>query len=75
VKNIEFPISIKGISKFFKHNPQLDIKINILLQKTNGEVFSYEFGLGHGSKSINLLILQRKDSDESSVNHFLLILK
>ena len=75
VKNIEFPISIKGVTKFVKQNPQLDIKINILLQKTNGEVFPYEFGLGHGSKSINLLMLQRKDSDESSVNHFLLILK
>ena len=31
-------------------------KSNILYQKTNGEVYPLEFGLGNGGKIINLLL-------------------
>lgn len=72
-KDLKFPISIRGIEKFLKINPDLDIKINILYQKTNGDIFPFEFGLGKGKKIVNLLMIQRKKNDESAVNHFLLI--
>ncbi len=70
---IQFPITNKGIEKFCKLNPKLDLKINILYLKTSGEIFPLEFGLGGGSKVVNLLMVQRKDSESSAVNHFLLI--
>ena len=70
---IQFPITNKGIEKFCKLNPNLDLKINILYRKTNGEIFPLEFGLGGGSKVVNLLMVQRQNSESSAVNHFLLI--
>ena len=72
-KGISFPITIKHIGKFIKNNPTLNLKLNILYQKTNGEVFPMEFGLGKGNKIVNLLMIQRKNDDVSAVNHFLLI--
>lgn len=72
-KNVDFPISIKGIIKFLKINPKLDLKINILFSDTDGQVFPYEKGLGNGSKTINLLMVQKKKTDETATNHFLLI--
>ena len=71
--NISFPISIKGVRKFLKINPNLDLKINILFADTNGQVFPYENGLGSGTKTVNLLMVQKQNSDDSAVNHFLLI--
>ena len=73
VSGIQFPISVKGVEKFARINPKLDLRVNILYQKTNGDVFPFEFGLGKGSKVVNLLMVQKKSSDESAVNHFLLI--
>ena len=72
-KGLKFPISIKDIEKFLKINPDLDLKINILYQKTNGEIYPLEFGLGKGGTILNLLMIQRQETDESAVNHFLLI--
>ena len=72
-KGIKFPISVKGIEKFLKINSDLNLKINILFQKTNGDIYPFEFGLGEGNKIVNLLMIQKKKSDESAVNHFLLI--
>ena len=71
--NIQFPITIKGVEKFLKINPHLNLKINILYQKTNGEVYPLEFGLGKGTQIVNLLMVQKRDTTESAVNHFLLI--
>lgn len=70
---IDFPISIKHIEKFLKINQELDLKVNILYQKTNGDIFPLEFGLGKGEKIVNLLMVQRKENSLSAVNHFLLI--
>ena len=72
-KDIDFPITIKGVEKFCKINPNLNLKINILYQKTNGDIYPLEFGLGNGQKMVNLLMVQRKDKSDSAVNHFLLI--
>ena len=72
-KGIQFPITIKGIEKFCKINPHLNLKINILYQKTNGEIYPLEFGLGNGQRMVNLLMVQKKESLVSSVNHFFLI--
>ena len=73
IVGIEFPISTKGIEKFIKINPKLNLKVNILYQKTNGEIYPLEFGLGDGKKIINLLMVQKQKDSSSAVNHFLLI--
>ena len=72
-KTIKFPISIAGIIKFLKYNPKLNLKINILFCDTEGQIFPYEKGLGNGSKTINLLMVQKKEMDTMATNHFLLI--
>ena len=76
-QKIDFPISIKGIKRFMKINNHLDLKINILLRTKNKngseEIFPYEFGLGNGSKVINLLMVQNEIEKNRGVNHFLLI--
>jgi len=70
LEGIQFPISIPHIKKFMKKNPQLNVKINILLRHTNGHVYPYEYGIGEGDMFINLLLIHRKNGN----NHFLLIL-
>lgn len=76
-EKIEFPISLKGIKRFLKINNHLDLKINILLRtksKNKSEnIFPYEYGLGHGSKIVNLLMVQNEIGENVGVNHFLLI--
>jgi hypothetical protein len=76
-EKIEFPISLKGIKRFLKINNHLDLKINILLRtksKNKSEnIFPYEYGLGHGSKVVNLLMVQNEIGENVGVNHFLLI--
>ena len=83
-KKTKFPISIDGIKKFLLKNPQLDLKINILVRVKGGDTFvetgqreiiyPYEFGIGSGSKVLNLLMIQRtlKNEDRAD-NHFLVI--
>jgi hypothetical protein len=75
-KNISFPISIQGISKFLNQNTHLDLKINILLRTSNTfgkeKIFPYEYGLGKGKKIMNILLVQ-KQIKLTSVNHYLLI--
>jgi hypothetical protein len=74
IKGIKFPISIEQIKKFLRQNPSLDIKINILFANSAPTIFPYEFGLGDGKNTVNLLMVQRKDEeDDFGVNHFLLI--
>lgn len=76
IKNISFPISIQGISKFLKQNSDLDLKINILTRTSNNfgkeKIFPYEYGLGNGKKMMNILLVQ-KQVKLTSVNHYLLI--
>jgi hypothetical protein len=74
---ISFPITIQGIKKFLAKNPQLDLKINILVRSLNSSerkevIYPYEFGLGSGSKILNLLMVQKR-SGKSAENHFLVI--
>ena len=74
---ISFPITIQGIKKFLAKNPQLDLKINILIRGVNHNerkevIYPYEFGLGTGSKILNLLMVQKR-SGNSAENHFLVI--
>lgn len=74
VKSIAFPISIGGINKFLKLNPQLDLKVNILFRQTDGLIYPYEYGLGKGKKIVNLLMVHKENKIGNAVNHFLLIL-
>ena len=67
-ENIQFPISISGIKKFLNKNKKLDLKINILYRNTSDKIFPHEFGLGNGSKIVNLLMVEKPTG-----NHFLLI--
>jgi hypothetical protein len=74
---ISFPITIQGIKKFLNKNPQLNLKINILVRSYNSNekketIYPYEFGLGNGTKILNLLMVQKRSGD-SSENHFLVI--
>ena len=74
---IEFPISLKGIKRFVKINNHLDLKINILYRsktkKNEEEIYPYEYGLGKGSKVLNLLMVQNQIKKDRAVNHFLMI--
>ena len=67
-ENISFPISIPGIKKFLKQNKKLNLKINILYRNLENAIYPIEFGLGEGTKMINLLMVETRHS-----NHFLLI--
>ena len=74
-RNISFPISIQGISKFLKQNAHLDLKINILTRTSSfgkEKIYPYEYGLGNGKKIMNILLVQ-KQIKLTSVNHYLLI--
>lgn len=76
LKNISFPISIQNVKKFCKQNPNLKLKINILLRNTENHIFPLEYGLGekNSSRILNLLLVQRKIKGKEDVkNHFLLI--
>ena len=68
IKKIDFPISIAGIVKFLKQNKKLNLKVNILYRNINGLIFPIEYGIGEGTKVMNLLMVEKKQS-----NHFLLI--
>jgi hypothetical protein len=77
VEGITFPISINGIKKFLKRNHHLDLKINILIRTKDvnkkEQIFPYEYGLGNGTKIVNLLMIQNQITADQAVNHFLLI--
>lgn len=72
LSDIEFPISVKGIKKFLKQNPHLDLKINILLRRSNHQIYPMEFCLGEGKKIINLLLVNI-ESNKKAINHFLFV--
>lgn len=57
IKNIDFPCELDDIKRFLRKNSNLDCKLNILYRNNNDEVFPYEFGLGNGSKVINILFV------------------
>lgn len=74
--NISFPISLQHVTKFCKQNPNLKLKINVLLRNTKNHIFPLEYGLGekNSSRNLNLLLVQRKIKEKDEVkNHFLLI--
>jgi hypothetical protein len=68
ISGLSFPISIKGIKKFLKKNSRLNLKVNILYRDSDDKVFPLEYGLGCGTKIVNLLMVQTKNS-----HHFILI--
>lgn len=71
--NIKFPISIPHIKKFCSQNKHLGLKINILYRNTNNEIYPFEYGIGTGKKTLNLLLIKRKKENIEVSNHFLLI--
>ena len=68
---IPFPISIHNVEKFLKQNKHLDINVNILYYYNTfhgKEIVPVKFGLGGGSKTLNLLIIGHKKG-----HHFVII--
>src|SRR5574343_1512694 len=65
---MSFPTSIQDVFIFLKNNPLLDLKMNILYRGTDEVIYPLEFGIGSGTKVINLLLLNTKKGA-----HFLLI--
>ena len=65
---MSFPTSIEDVKRFLKNNPHLDLRINILYRGTEETIYPLEFGLGNGTKILNLLLLH---SNEGA--HFVLI--
>jgi len=74
LKGITFPISISNVKKFLKQNTLLNLKINVLYQNLDKDIFPLEFGLGDGEKIMTLLMVERCDKhNKKSFNHFLLV--
>lgn len=73
---ITFPISIPHIEKFCRQNPNLKLRINVILLNAKNHIFPLEYGIGRkeSNKTMNLLLFQRKISENETNNHFLLIL-
>jgi len=72
-----FPITIPNIKRFVKKNKQLNLRINILYRCISGMIFPFECGIGHGLKTVNLLMINKPVSKQnefySSDGHFLVI--
>jgi len=74
---ITFPISIPQIEMFCKQNPNLGLRINVILSNTKNHIFPLEYGIGRkdSKKTMNLLMVQKKKCNVNEINnHFLLIL-
>lgn len=71
-KKISFPISIADIKRFLNQNEDLKLKINILYN-VGSEIYPYEYGIGSGEKTVNLLMVQKTLDKVHGLNHFLLI--
>ena len=69
---ISFPISILDIKNFLKQNKKFNLKINILMLKGE-KIFPYEYGLGNGKKVMTILMLHKKQTNDVTSNHFLLV--
>ena len=57
IKGINFPSSVADLKKFLNKNPHLDLKVNVLYKGTDEKIYPLEFGLGNGSKVLNLLLV------------------
>lgn len=68
IKKMKFPTSIEDLKRFLSNNPQLDLSVNVLYRGTDEVIYPIEFGLGHGKKVVNLLLLNSKKG-----SHFVLI--
>ena len=73
LKGISFPISILHIKKFCSLNKHLNLKINILYRQTDGNIYPYEYGIGTGNITLNLLMIKRNPHDLLVINHFVRI--
>lgn len=73
LQNISFPITIPQIKKFCSNNKWLNLKINILYRNTKGEIYPYEYGIGFGKNTLNLLLIMRKADTLNVINHFVRI--
>jgi len=75
LKGINFPASITDLKKFLNRNPQLDLKVNVLYKGMDEKIYPLEFGLGNGSKVLNLLLIPTKNGHHflviKNVDHFL----
>lgn len=67
-QRIKFPASMDDLKRFLRINPHLDLTVNVLYRGTDEVIYPMEFGLGHGKKILNLLLVH---SDKGS--HFLVI--
>jgi len=65
---LTFPMAVLDIKKFLKLNPKLDLKINVLYQTTDNKVYPMEYGLGKGSKTANILLVET-----TAGSHYMLI--
>lgn len=77
LKGIVFPISIKQVKKFVKQNPDLELRINILYRTLGKLIYPFECGIGNGRNTINLLMVEKIQSNNLSKNpvqHFMGIL-
>jgi len=68
VKGISFPISTTDIKKFLRKNENLNLRINILYRTVDDQIFPLEYGIGNGTRTINLLLLET-----SSGGHYMLV--
>lgn len=67
-RKMKFPTSIEDLKRFIRNNPNLDLKFNVLYRGTDEVIYPLEFGLGNGTRVINLLLLHT-----SKGSHFVLI--
>jgi len=68
MKNIKTPLSIDEVKKFLSKNKNLDLKINILFRTVKDEIYPLEYGIGEGSKVVNILLCEAKE-----IGHYMLI--
>lgn len=73
MENIEEPITIQAVKKFLKQNVGLSLNINILLLGQDNMIYPHEYGLGSGSKTVNLLLSYSTKDDNTKCGHFMLI--
>lgn len=72
-KKMSFPSEIRDIEKFLRQNPKLNLKINLLYRNLNNLIYPLEFGLGNGTKIINLLMVEKKLEDDILGFHFIFV--
>jgi len=68
MKNIKVPLSVDDVKKFVSKNENLNLKINILFRTISDEIYPLEYGIGIGSRTVNVLLC-----DNVEIGHYMLI--